>query len=191
MSAAIVGGLRLHALLPMRLPIGDPPAGGGGRTMVAGGIGLAAWAVASAGDADVERESELVTDGPYAVTRNPMYVGWSAGVLGLAMASRSAWMLIAWAVAVRALDREIEAEEARLRERFGASYPRTGAGCLATSSGALHRADLDEVSGRLADALGAPLSADISLTIYFLKELAPIPRGHINRSVDAAGERAG
>lgn len=119
--AAIVAGAGMQAVLPIRLPIGGP-AGWLAATLVAGGAGLAAWAVASAGGADVERESELVTDGPYALTRNPMYLGWSAGVLGLALATRSAWMLIAWALAVRALDREIDAEEARLSSRFGGEY---------------------------------------------------------------------
>lgn len=119
--AAIVAGAATHALVPIRLPIGGP-APWMAAALVAGGVGLAAWAVASAGDADVERDSELVTDGPYAVTRNPMYLGWSAGVLGLALASRSAWMLVAWALAVRALDREIDAEEARLSSRFGGEY---------------------------------------------------------------------
>ena len=119
--AAIVAGAGLHALVPIRLPIGSP-ARWTGATLAAGGVGLAAWAVASAGDADVERESELVTEGAYAMTRNPMYLGWSAGVLGLAVASRSAWMLIAWALAVRALDPEIRAEESRLSNRFGGEY---------------------------------------------------------------------
>ena len=119
--AAVVAGAALHALVPIRLPIGDP-ARWMGATLVAGGAGLAAWAVAAAGDADVERESELLTDGAYAMTRNPMYLGWSAGVLGLAVASRSAWMLVAWALAVRAIDREIKAEESRLSTRFGREY---------------------------------------------------------------------
>lgn len=119
--AAIIAGAGMHALVPMRLPIGGA-ARWTGATLVAGGAGLAGWAVASAGDADVEHESELVTDGPYALTRNPMYLGWSAGVLGLAAASRSAWMLIAWALAVGALDREIRAEESRLSTRFGREY---------------------------------------------------------------------
>ena len=89
--------------------------------MLATGIGLVAWAVASAGDADVESDSALVTDGAYAVTRNPMYVGWSVGVLGLALATGSAWLLAGWVAAVRALDREVDVEEARLLQRFGAS----------------------------------------------------------------------
>jgi len=119
--AAIVAGAGMHALVPVHLPIGSTGRLTG-AAMVAGGAGLAAWAVAAAGDADVERESELVTEGPYAITRNPMYLGWSAGVLGLALASRSAWMLIAWALAVRALDREVKAEESRLSSRFGLAY---------------------------------------------------------------------
>ena len=120
--AAIVAGAGMHAMVPIRVPIGDPTRWTVAATLVAGGVGLAAWAVASAGDADVGRESELVTDGPYAMTRNPMYFGWSAGVLGLAVASRSAWMLVAWAVAVHALDRGIKAEESRLSNRFGHEY---------------------------------------------------------------------
>jgi protein-S-isoprenylcysteine O-methyltransferase Ste14 len=120
--AAIVAGVGMHFLLPLRLPTGDRARWPIATALAAGGVGLAAWAVTSAGDADVEGETALVTDGAYAVTRNPMYLGWSAGVLGLAVASRSAWMLAAWALAVRALDREIRAEESRLADRFGAEY---------------------------------------------------------------------
>ncbi len=120
--AAVIAGAGLHYLVPIRLPLD-----GGARwplatSLVAGGVGLAAWAVVSAGEADVERESALVTHGAYALTRNPMYVGWSAGVLGVALASRSVWMLAGWAVAVAAVDREIQAEESRLEDRFGAAY---------------------------------------------------------------------
>ena len=120
--AALLVGAGMHYLVPLHLPIGR----GAGRAMAAslvtGGIGLAAWAVASAGDADVERESTLVTGGAYAVTRNPMYLGWSAGVLGLALGSGSAWLLAGWAAAVSALDREVRAEESRLERRFGKAY---------------------------------------------------------------------
>lgn len=120
--AAVLAGAGMHALLPVRLPIGDPARWTMAATLVAGGAALAAWAVSSAGEADVERESELVTDGAYALTRNPMYLGWSAGVLGLAVASRSAWVLVAWALALRALDREITVEESRLSARFGGEF---------------------------------------------------------------------
>ena len=51
-----------------------------------------------------------------------MYVGWSVGVLGLALATGSAWLLAGWFAAVRALDREVDVEEARLLQRFGATF---------------------------------------------------------------------
>ena len=51
-----------------------------------------------------------------------MYVGWTVGVLGLAFGTGSAWLLAGWLAAVRAIDREVNVEEARLSERFGAAY---------------------------------------------------------------------
>ena len=92
--------------------------------MLAAGIGLAAWAVASAGETDIAGDDTLVTRCAYAVSRNPMYLGRSVGVLGLAMGTRSAWLLAAWILAIRALNREIEREETRLLSRFGSSYER-------------------------------------------------------------------
>ena len=90
--------------------------------MLAVGAGLAAWSVMSFGNAEAEREEELITTGAYALSRNPMYISWSTGVLGLAFWTRSAWLLAAWLFAVRALDREITGEESRLAGRFGPAY---------------------------------------------------------------------
>jgi len=120
--AAIVGAAALHFVLPLRIPIARGIRLTLAGPMLATGIGLAAWAVASAGDADVESESALVTDGAFAVTRNPMYVGWSVGVLGLALATGSAWLLAGWYAAVNAIDREVDVEEARLLQRFGTTF---------------------------------------------------------------------
>jgi protein-S-isoprenylcysteine O-methyltransferase Ste14 len=120
--AALLGAATVHWLLPLRLPIDRAMARGIGLPMLAGGAGLGAWAVASAGEVSVEHETGLVTSGAYAVSRNPMYVGWSAAVLGLALAARSAWLLAGLALAVRALDGEIRTEESRLLERFGSDY---------------------------------------------------------------------
>jgi protein-S-isoprenylcysteine O-methyltransferase Ste14 len=120
--ASLVAGAAAHAVAPIPLPVPGSLARGGGALLVAFGVGLAGWAVASAGDADVEADSALVTDGAYAFSRNPMYAGWSTAALGLAVARRSAPMLVAWLVAVRALDREVDREEARLSRRFGTDY---------------------------------------------------------------------
>jgi protein-S-isoprenylcysteine O-methyltransferase Ste14 len=120
--AAIAGAAGLHFVLPLRIPLGRRARWLLAAPLLATGIGLAAWAVTSAGDADVERDSELVTSGAYALSRNPMYVGWSAAVLGLAVGTGSAWLLAGWLIAVRALDREVDVEESRLIQHFGPAY---------------------------------------------------------------------
>ena len=112
--AGLIGAAGLHIVLPLRVPMRRRTARLAGGSVLAGGIGLAAWAVASAGEADVARDEALVTRGAYALSRNPMYEGWSAGVLGLALWTRSLWLLAAWALGLLALDREIDSEESRL-----------------------------------------------------------------------------
>jgi protein-S-isoprenylcysteine O-methyltransferase Ste14 len=120
--AALVAASGLHWVLPLPIPLARST-----RLVLAGpmlglGIGLVAWAVASAGAAEVETDSELVTGGAYAHTRNPMYLGWNLGVLGLAFGSGSAWLLAGCLAAAIAIDREVDVEEARLLQRFGARY---------------------------------------------------------------------
>jgi protein-S-isoprenylcysteine O-methyltransferase Ste14 len=120
--AALIGAGALHLALPLHLPLGRRTGRFVAGPLLAGGIGLAAWAVASAGEADVERDAALVTGGAYALSRNPMYVGWTAGVLGLACWTRSLWLVPAWFLAIHALDRQIDSEESRLLDRFGPDY---------------------------------------------------------------------
>ena len=120
--AALIGAAILRIVAPIGLPLRARSARILGLPMLAGGIGLAAWAVASAGDADVEGDAELVDAGAYAHSRNPMYVGWTAAVLGIAIARRDAWLLAGLLLAARALHDEVMKEETRLAKRFGAAY---------------------------------------------------------------------
>lgn len=119
---ALVVAAVIHRVLPLRIPIGRRAGGIIGGPLLAAGIGFAASAVASAGDAELEGGDALVTNGVYALSRNPMYFGWSASVLGLALWTRSAWLLGTWTVAVLVLDREIKREESQLRRQFGSAY---------------------------------------------------------------------
>jgi len=117
-------GALLHAAVPVRLPIGRLPANLVGSSLVAGGIAFGSWAVASASAADVEvdRPARLVRSGAFGVSRNPMYLAWSIGHLGLGLLARSPWILLGTAVASMAVDREVVAEEASLAGAFGAEY---------------------------------------------------------------------
>jgi protein-S-isoprenylcysteine O-methyltransferase Ste14 len=67
--------------------------------------------------------SALVTDGIYARTRNPLYLAALIAFVGLGLALRSTWLLIAVPGVAIALTRlAIEPEEAYLARRFGAAY---------------------------------------------------------------------
>lgn len=65
----------------------------------------------------------LATEGVYAYTRNPMYVGALICFFGLGLALRSSWLLILVPpLGIALLKLAIEREEAYLKRRFGAAY---------------------------------------------------------------------
>jgi protein-S-isoprenylcysteine O-methyltransferase Ste14 len=67
----------------------------------------------------VTKDEQLTTSGPYAHTRNPLYLGSLILALGFALASRSWWIGAAMIVIFFAIYIPvISAEEAFLRERF-------------------------------------------------------------------------
>lgn len=69
------------------------------------------------------RASQLVTAGPYRVSRNPMYVAMSAAYAGLALVGQLLWTLLLLPVVMIACYRlVIQREEAYLAAEFGAAY---------------------------------------------------------------------
>ena len=67
--------------------------------------------------------SALVTWGPYRVSRNPMYVGLSAGFVGLALVANTPWL--ARDAPVRVVHSRrlvIDREETYLERKFGEEY---------------------------------------------------------------------
>ncbi len=70
-----------------------------------------------------EPTTALVEEGIYRYTRNPMYLGMTLMLLGLAAGLRSAWFLIALPIAVLAVTKlAIEREERYLETKFGEAY---------------------------------------------------------------------
>jgi len=67
----------------------------------------------------VKKNAELTTTGPYAYTRNPLYLGSMLLAFGFAGASRNAWIVIALAALFAVIYwPTILGEEAYLRARF-------------------------------------------------------------------------
>lgn len=64
----------------------------------------------------------LVTDGPYALTRNPMYLGHFVFLTGLVMVTRSPVAVAAAVLQWRRFDARARADERRLEPLFGPQY---------------------------------------------------------------------
>jgi protein-S-isoprenylcysteine O-methyltransferase Ste14 len=115
-------GLLLQVVAPWRPPW---PAGAGravGWPLLLAGLGLAAWAVRAAAAIDLERPDQLVRRGPYAVSRNPMYVASALVYVGIALVAGLAWALVLLPGVLLATHLVIVREERVLDGRFGAAY---------------------------------------------------------------------
>jgi protein-S-isoprenylcysteine O-methyltransferase Ste14 len=67
--------------------------------------------------------TRLVLDGPYRFTRNPMYLGMAAFLVGLGLVGNALWPVIAVFPAVLIIRTQVIArEEAYLERKFGAEY---------------------------------------------------------------------
>ena len=135
-AVPLAAGLLVHRALPV--PLGGHPATTvAGVALVAGGIGFSL-----SGTATVLRHRTTVVphhavtrlvarhtapaqagNGPYRISRNPMYTGHVGACLGAALWAGSWWPLIVVPLSVLATLRwVIEPEEAYLAQRFGAEY---------------------------------------------------------------------
>jgi len=52
------------------------------------------WAVSEVRQIYVEEPTKLITTGPYALSRNPMYVAWTKLQLGVSFVVNTAWPVV-------------------------------------------------------------------------------------------------
>lgn len=73
--------------------------------------------------ASLDKNSDLAARGPYALVRNPMYLGRFFIPLGFLMLLGQWWLLVAYAVIYwMYMDARVQREEAHLKPIFGAPY---------------------------------------------------------------------
>jgi protein-S-isoprenylcysteine O-methyltransferase Ste14 len=129
-----LGALAIGCLLSLILPVG-PRLGSAnglalsvGLTFVAIGFALAALSVRRfhlAGTSVVpgQPSTALVVEGPYCVTRNPIYIGFVLAYFGLAVMLTSVWVLLLLIPILIILQHGVVArEEVYLERQFGETY---------------------------------------------------------------------
>jgi protein-S-isoprenylcysteine O-methyltransferase Ste14 len=94
----------------------------------AAALALFAWAVVTitraGSNVPTNRPTTAIVDsGPYRFTRNPIYLAMFVGLVGLAMAFDSLWLLAALVIFALVIDYGVVArEEAYLERKFGDVY---------------------------------------------------------------------
>jgi protein-S-isoprenylcysteine O-methyltransferase Ste14 len=125
-GALLLGTLVLHFILPEERTVGWNQVIG--LLVVAAGAGLSCFAAAIFQARGTTRNpygepTALVALAPYTWTRNPMYLGLAAALMGLAIFFSSIAMLLAPAVFFAVIDRMvIPREEETLERLFGNDY---------------------------------------------------------------------
>ena len=98
-AVAVLAGLALDRLVPLRFVPAAVPAGWVGAMVFALALALLAWAIATitrAGSSVPTNRptTAIVETGPYCFTRNPIYLGMMLGLVGLAIALNSLWLVL-------------------------------------------------------------------------------------------------
>ena len=118
-------GLQVWATPPWPVPVAMRLAGAAVAVLA---VAFAVWAVVTLlrrrTPFDPYRPTTaIVADGPFRRTRNPIYLAFGFGVLGIGLAAGWWWSVAAAPVVVLALDRfVVQAEERYLAGKFGPEY---------------------------------------------------------------------
>jgi protein-S-isoprenylcysteine O-methyltransferase Ste14 len=129
-ALAVLAGLALQWLLPLRFMPAAVPAGWVGAAVFVIALALFAWAIATitraGSNVPTNRPTTTIVDaGPYRFTRNPIYLGMFFGLIGLAIAFDCIWLLVALVIFALVIRYGVVArEEAYLERKFGDAYGR-------------------------------------------------------------------
>ncbi|NJC97271.1 MAG: isoprenylcysteine carboxylmethyltransferase family protein [Anaerolineales bacterium] len=94
-----------------------------GWSLLLTGVLLALWATTAFEDMDSEKPGKVITSGPYAFSRNPMYVAWILIYLAIAILVNTWWLIVLVPIPLLVTHfYDVQREERRLEEKFGEAY---------------------------------------------------------------------
>jgi protein-S-isoprenylcysteine O-methyltransferase Ste14 len=98
-----------------------------GASVTVAGLPFAVWAREHLGSnwsraVTIKQCHELITTGPYAVVRHPIYTGILTGFLGLAIAISQVRAFVVFVLIFLAFWIKLRMEEEWIRSRFGETY---------------------------------------------------------------------
>ena len=117
-----MSGVALGFVKPLTLGLSNPGASILGAALMLLGIAVMIWATRTAGKWRLADDAQLITDGPYQLSRHPMYVAWTFLYLGLLLLLDSGWLLVLTPILALWIQWETGKEERRLTESFGLTY---------------------------------------------------------------------
>lgn len=125
----LVAGLVLQVLVPSLLEIGGPPLARGVLAAVLGVPGVVLWIWSVILVVTRIPRGELITHGPYALCKHPLYTSVALLVLPAIGLLADTWLGVALGAVLYVASRIFSpAEERELERTFGAAYDRYRAG---------------------------------------------------------------
>lgn len=125
---AVIAGLALDWIYPLPFLPGGMPAGWLGGILFLAGLVLLIWAAMTFHRAGTQIQTihpttTIVDEGPYRFTRNPIYIGMLLGLIGLAVAFDSLWLIVLLVPFYLVIRYGVVArEEVYLERKFGDAY---------------------------------------------------------------------
>ena len=87
------------------------------------GFIISFWATFTVSEINIEKPSQIITTGPYAYTRNPMYFAWALMYAGISVWGNNLWLVIFFPLALLITHfYDIPNEEIFLHEKFREEY---------------------------------------------------------------------
>src|SRR5262245_50918244 len=124
---ALAAGVAADWLYPLPLLPASVPGAWVGGAIFALAFALAIWAIVTIRKAGTHETykptTTIVANGPYRFTRNPIYLGMVLGLIGLAIAFDSLWILVTLVLFYLVIRYGVVArEETYLERKFGDVY---------------------------------------------------------------------